>query len=570
MMRISIRASRAGFSGCTLVVAALVGGAGSSASIAHAQNQPLDGAPSTRAATTPATTPGPTLEALLAKARAGAGRDQLRRAFPHGYELTGTAQFLGEAGEASLVVGATEHASRCVLGVRGKITFIRGVDEYGPWLHDLGGEIRRLHLGEAEEARLLATALTGSWIDDPDSAGLVLSARGPGEIDYRAADGLTTGVITLDEATGRALHWTMRVGDEESRVSFVGVLEQGAGAALPASVTISRSGGEALTYTWTRATALESSASDKFHPPGMLPDGAIARPSDVAFSGHGPLESSRAKTGHALVKVGVDGHDGWFIFDTGAGGTVIDSAFADRAGLGSFGQVSARGVGGSVLASFARASELRVGPATLRQALMTRLDLQPIAKAIGHELQGVLGYNVMHRTIARVSTRDGLVTLHDPAAFDDAGLRWHTLIVYERHACVEGSFGVRPEQRFRGVFKLDTGAAMNPVAIHQPTVQRLKLLDGLAASESTAGGVGGNVKVMKADLAWLEVGGLRQENVSANFALEAKGAFADEYTLGNLSKKQIGARDIVLDYAGGRIAFPEHEPVAAPAPSAGP
>ena len=494
-----------------------------------------------------------TVDEVLAKVREGTGRAHLPAA---GVRMTGTTEFLGLPEDCTLTMTGS---GSFILEQSGKVPFTRAVGAKGPWMVDIGGEVRRLFLGDAEEARLLAAACTGCWMDSPACVPLDLSvdaAKGNENrlhLAFTLRDGVTHGDISIDTHTWRPAEWTMQAGSRTEVLTFIGDLMVD-GAWLPRQIVEVGQEGATSTYTFTAATPAPAFFRSPYEPASLTPR-------DITFDPAVPaaLESRRAKTGHALVKVLVDGKLGWFIFDTGAGGTVIDAAFADQVGLTPFGSVQAVGVGGAVTTTFVRPKAFTVGPATQAEALLTRLDLSRIAKAMGEKIDGVVGYNIMHRTIARLSTADGSVSLHDPAKFDDHGIRWYPLIVYDRHACLEASF-----EDHTGVFKLDTGAGTQPVSMHFPAVERFKLLEGRPLKDASAGGVGGNVKMKSGTLAWLEIGGRREENVPATFAIEPKGLFANPFTLGNLSLKQVGPRDLVFDYAGGRIAFPDRA-TAAPA-----
>jgi hypothetical protein len=515
----------------------------------------------------PATPPIDAAEAI-AKVRAAQHWDRLADAAPSGVTLNGTVTFLGLDQTATLIFES--RGTGFALQQSGPVPYSRGLNEQGPWLHDIGGEVRHLHLGEAESARVVSEVLTGRWTLPADNTSLLRfttdTARTNDQtvvLPFTLRDGLLSGRVEIDRATWRPASWTFAApGDPRpDELTLAGELSLPGNDAprFPANITWSSGNGAAIAYKFESISPAPSYFRSPFAPP-IAPSG---RAPDIAFDPAKPntLESKRLKTGHTLVKVAINGVDGWFIFDSGAGGTVIDAAFSDSVGLEQFGAVQAVGIGGSVASSFVRAASLTVGPATQSAALMTRLDLSKIGGLLGEKIDGVLGYNILRRSIARIAPATGRITLSDPAAFNDAGLTWHTLIDYDRHACVQATI-----EGHTGYFRLDTGAGTLPVSVHAPAVQRLKLLEGRDTTDAKAGGVGGFVKTRSGFLAWLEIGGRRLEHVPASFAVEPKGSLADAFTLGNLSPAQLGPRDIVFDYAGGRIAYPDSNPDPAQPP----
>ncbi|MEK6702090.1 MAG: retropepsin-like aspartic protease [Planctomycetota bacterium] len=497
------------------------------------------------------------VEHLRESVRHATGWETLPKTASGGVMLSGTTNTLSIDADATLLFDYSGHLS---LQQSGLIPMTRSIGSSGPWMLDIGGEFRGLSLGEGEDLIILAQVISGQWafessplrleIDQartsPEKVVATFVLPGPGGEPL-----VTHGEIDVDRKTWKPTACRVHAGKDTTTITFGGsaMLDE---VWFPAEVTIAAKSSNS-SFHFAKAAPAPTFVRSPYDPPRPIG----SRPTDVVFDRAVPsiLERRRAKTGHSLVKVLIDSKPGWFIFDTGAGATVIDQTFADSIALKPFGSVEAVGVGGSVTTAFVRSKSLTVGPATLTDPLMARLDLSKIGAAIGEDLAGVLGYNVMHRSIAKLHTDDGTVELFDPATFDDKGLAWFPLTVYERHACIEAAF-----EDHRGIFKLDTGAGVLPVSMHAPAVVRLKLLEGRQTQDGHAGGVGGRVAVKTGSLRWLEIGGRREENVPANFALEPKGALADEFTLGNLSPRQIGPRDIVFDYVGGRIAYPERKP----------
>lgn len=485
------------------------------------------------------------------KVRHATGWDTLAERMPQGVRITGKASFLSLDQPTTLLF---DHAGHLCLEQTGLVPLVRGLGTNGPWTLDIGGEYHGLELGDGDRMIAFGEALTGRWTSP--SSRLVFSVDVTQTTDKAVVLGFTLkdekgqltatkGSVEIDRNTWHPRKWSIASGKAGLTIDMSGSLAVEA-AWFPTNVVVAGQS-TSTEYVFSEGGAIPTFVRSPFEPARAIGE----RPLDVKFDATKPalLETKRARTGHTLVKVEANGTTGWFIFDTGAGGTVIDSAFADKVGLKSFGQVEAVGVGGSVTTSFTRAT-LTVGPATLTDALLTKLDMSKIGTAMGTQIDGVLGYNLMHRAITKLSVADGTVHVYDPATFDSTGVKWHRLAVYDRHACVEGTF-----EGHTGFFKLDTGAGVQPVSIHAPTVERFDLLKGRETVDSVAGGVGGNVKMKRGKLAWIEVGGHREENVAADFAVENRGAFSDPYTMGNLSPAQIGPRDIVFDYCAGRIAY---------------
>lgn len=262
------------------------------------------------------------------------------------------------------------------------------------------------------------------------------------------------------------------------------------------------------------------------------------------------LEVKRAPTGHVLVRCSVNASEpGWFIFDTGAGICVISTPHVEPLGLRAAGEIEAVGIGGGESAGLVQADSVTVGPLTLRDHPMLVTDLSFLKPHLGEEIQGVLGYGVLARSVAEIDLAEPAVRLHRAGEPGLASLPWEELVLIGRVPAVHARF-----EGHDGVFRLDTGAN-GSVTFHEPAVRTLGLLDGRDVDDAKVGGVGGFVAAKRGDLAWFEIGGVRTEGVPALFAVEPKGSFADESRAGNIGVDLLKPFVMYFDYADGRVAF---------------
>ncbi len=271
------------------------------------------------------------------------------------------------------------------------------------------------------------------------------------------------------------------------------------------------------------------------------------------------LEVKRAATGHLLVRPAVNGHEpGWFIFDTGAGVCVLSTAHKDELGLEALGQVEAVGSAHAGSKGLYRASELALGPLTLRDHPIMITDLSFLTPFLGDEIAGVIGYGVLSRCVAELRVGDAQhgprVALHDPALYALEEGAWDPLVFHHRIPAVKARFEDR-----EGLFHIDTGAN-GWVTFNQPAVERWKLLEGREVTDAQLGGVGGFVGARKGTVAWFELAGLRQEAITATFAVEAKGNYAKADLAGSIGGEMLRPFTLVLDYGKERIAFVRNQP----------
>lgn len=278
----------------------------------------------------------------------------------------------------------------------------------------------------------------------------------------------------------------------------------------------------------------------------------LATPSVASFDSSVPavIEVKRAPTGHLLVRPVINGVQcGWFIFDTGAGVCVVSTPTIAALKLRDGPSVDAVGIGGAATKKLKFADTLTVGPLTLRDHAVMETDLSFLTPHLKDEIAGVIGFGVLSACVAEIDLETATIALHDPATYVLADAAWSPLILNDRVPGVPGKF-----EGHEGLFRLDTGAN-GSVSMHEQATRELALLDGRETREGKAGGVGGFVKMRRGTLAWIEFGGVRQENVPADFAVEAKGAFGNDAYAGNIGVNLLKQFVLVTDYTRKQIAF---------------
>jgi hypothetical protein len=182
------------------------------------------------------------------------------------------------------------------------------------------------------------------------------------------------------------------------------------------------------------------------------------------------------------------------------------------------------------------------------------IDLAFLDQPMGTRIGGVIGYELLARTVAEFDMTAGHVALHDPASYTREDVDWLGLVLYQRHPCVTVNF-----EGHAGVFNLDTGAAQTTVTFHVEAVERLALLEQRDTRPAMMGGVGGAVPARSGTVEWLEFGGQRMEALPAIFATQASGAFADAYLTGSLGGKLMEPFVLIFDYQHRRLGLVERE-----------
>jgi len=249
-----------------------------------------------------------------------------------------------------------------------------------------------------------------------------------------------------------------------------------------------------------------------------------------------------------------DDHLGSFIFDTGAGISVIDAKAADELGLETLGSTIAEGVAGVSTSHFRRGERFQLGPVVIEDPIYGDIDLSFLQSASGRKVIGIVGYDLLARCVAEIEPSTAKVALYDPATYTLAEGSWQDLVLHEGNPCARGRY----EGDREGLFRLDTGAT-DTVTFHAPAVRTYRLLEGRKVVESSSSGVGGSAPSPQGVLEWFELGGHRFEKPKVEFSQAESGAFTNIYLDGNVGQAFLKPFRLVLDYQGDRIAFVERE-----------
>ncbi len=276
---------------------------------------------------------------------------------------------------------------------------------------------------------------------------------------------------------------------------------------------------------------------------------------EATFDAKAPaeLEVKRVKTGHLLVRPVINGHEaGWFIFDTGAGICVVSTPHAKELELTAAGDIDAVGTGGGKKAELYKAKTMKLGPLSLTDHPIMTTDLSFLKQHLGEEIAGVIGFGVLSRCVAEIDLETPRVALHDPASFKLTEGKWSKMSLAGRTP------GVAAEvEGHKGTFTLDCGANSG-ITFYAPAVKKWNLLKGRETTEAKIGGVGGFVPVKKGTVEWIELGGVRREDIPADFSTKAKGTGAKSERDGTIGVGLLKYYVMYLDYAGERIALRPH------------
>ena len=98
----------------------------------------------------------------------------------------------------------------------------------------------------------------------------------------------------------------------------------------------------------------------------------------------------------------LNGHETEVILDTGASITTVNRAYARSIGLPKGQKVSARGAGGEVEAEIVSGVTLEIDGTRFDEMTVAVMDLDPVARAIGHPMNVVLGREFFNSAVISI------------------------------------------------------------------------------------------------------------------------------------------------------------------------
>jgi predicted aspartyl protease len=212
-----------------------------------------------------------------------------------------------------------------------------------------------------------------------------------------------------------------------------------------------------------------------------------------------------------LLPVEVNGEGPFeFIFDTGAGTSLLSSELGQKLGIKILGSKEGQSAGGVVSVSLAKVSSLAVASAKLDDVDVGLVDLSHIGKTVGAKIEGDLGYNFLKHFRITLDYRKSEIRFDDPKRFELAGQSTAVTEVAMRLASpAKPLILVDVYANGRGPFQfaIDTGTSTTAIT---PEVARQL---GVASSPIGAATTGGaHVDVTAGVLQSFQVGGARIHN----------------------------------------------------------
>ncbi len=238
------------------------------------------------------------------------------------------------------------------------------------------------------------------------------------------------------------------------------------------------------------------------------------------------------------------------LLDSGAETTVLDSRFAEAAGIEVSGVVTAVGTGGRQEAHLASGVTIRIGEVELRDLTVALVDLSSIEQAIGRPIPVILGKEVLNALTVDLDFQGKTIAFADPARFTPPAGAVEVPVtsangIRSVPVSIEGGPPVAVD------FDLGNGSAFLAYSAWWKPAGTLS--DGRPVSKTISGAIGGMKTRSIASLRAVTFAGVTFHDVPTVFFDDDGQSAESNRTLGNIGMPILSRFRLTTDYSRNRL-----------------
>jgi len=238
-----------------------------------------------------------------------------------------------------------------------------------------------------------------------------------------------------------------------------------------------------------------------------------------------------------------------FIFDTGAGGTIVSVRTAARLGIVGDETVSREGATGMATTVLSKKHVLGAGGLRFQNVTLGIVELDHIERRLGMRIDGVIGWEILSQYAVRVDYDAMLIQIYDTRRFDyDLGMTGYDVEVQGTVVFTDVTVASESGDTFTGKVMVDTGSG-GTISFNTPFARENDLLAKMGdnyeretQSLSTASSC-----IYTAMLTSLSIGDYKFTAVPANVAIAEAGALSWSGIMGILGNGVLKRFNIFID-----------------------
>jgi hypothetical protein len=487
--------------------------------------------------------PAPGVESVLAANHAAVGDVSTSGTLELHYRYSGSGMTGTQTSVNDLATGAFIDSF-----VLGPTDGASGFDGKTPWMRDLSGANTTQEGGDRVPLAVNEAYRDANLWWRADHASATLAYVGRETLDGEALDHLVVtpaGGERFDAWFDAQTHLLSRIAEEreffKTRTLYAGYAREGS-ALLAHNLILDGGTGEANYERLELDRAVFGTAR---------PAAAYSRPTDAPV-GAGIVGGAssvslpfRFLNNHIYIEARVNGEGPYtFMVDTG-GHTLLSPRIVTEAALRTEGKSVMAGAGEKISSSsYAKVREIEVGGVRMHDqtAFITEIYDPAIE---GLRVDGMLGFELFRRFVARIDYGKGILTLINPRQFDrkQSGVAV-PFKFYDHLPQIQGRIGDLPAR-----FDIDTGSR-SEIDITSPSVARMQLHEKYphGVHAVTGWGVGGPGRSYVVRLPSLTLGDIEVVDPVAALSEAKAGSFSDPNYEGNIGSALLKRFIVTFDY----------------------
>jgi hypothetical protein len=245
----------------------------------------------------------------------------------------------------------------------------------------------------------------------------------------------------------------------------------------------------------------------------------------------------------------------WFILDTGANGSLIDSRRARGLGLKYLNTANIHGMGGSVKGSYFGGATLNLPGVRVFDRKLISMPLAPLFARFGRRVDGIIGYDFLKLFVVEVDYAAKTINLFDPQGYEYKGAGEAVpFTLRDGHPYARVRLGFEGNKAVEGDFEIDTGAD-GSLAVNRPFAEKHKVLELLSdtSAAKTGAGAGGETSYVESRVRELGLGRFTFERPVVTFSRDAEGEGASANSDGQLGGEIFRRFKVIFDYSRGQM-----------------
>jgi hypothetical protein len=273
------------------------------------------------------------------------------------------------------------------------------------------------------------------------------------------------------------------------------------------------------------------------------------------ISGNNALKIPFELTGNLILLQGRlnDSEPSWFILDTGATDTVIDSQLAKTLGLKAVGRTVGTGSAGTATATIFKGTSLNLQNIEASNLTLYGLPIDFLSAPLGRKVSGVIGNDILKQLVLEIDYASQALNFYEPENYQYSGAGDIVPIIIEGYPFIRARITLAWRRIIEGKFEIDSGST-GAITFNTPFVNRNRLLDSVPKSnQSRLGGVGGSAVAFSGRLKSMSLGSFQLENLIARFSRARRGDDASAKYDGLIGGDILRRFKVVFDYSRRRM-----------------